>query len=244
MPKWFNSKVIRIEDETPTTKRFWVEVEDVDSFDFKAGQFITMDLPVGEKRRERWRSYSIANAPDGTNVLEFCIVYLEGGRGTTWFFDEAKLGSHIKFKGPAGTFVLPEEIEHDLVFICTGTGVAPFRSMIGDICRRRKSYKGIHLIFGTRHTGGILYREEFEKLVADMPGFQFDVALSREENLPETMFGIHSGYVHPIYLEKYAQPDPNRHFYLCGWTEMVDEARKNLADLGYDSSQVNFELYG
>ncbi len=224
----------------------------MDSFDFKAGQFVTMDLPIGEKRRDRWRSYSIANAPDGTNVLEFCIVYLEGGRGTTWFFDEAKLGTTIKFKGPTGTFVLPEEIEHDLVFICTGTGVAPFRSMIGDICRRRKNSKSIHLIFGTRHTEGILYREEFEKFVAEMPGFQFDVALSREKDLPELVpnslreapFGIHSGYVHPVYLEKYAQPDPDRQFYLCGWTEMVDEVRENLVDLGYDCSQVKFELYG
>ena len=66
---WYDSKVIKIENQSPTTKRFWVEVEGVDSFDFKAGQFVTMDLPLGEKRKQRWRSYSIANAPDGTNVL-------------------------------------------------------------------------------------------------------------------------------------------------------------------------------
>lgn len=216
----------------------------MDSFDFQAGQFVTMDLPIGEKRRDRWRSYSIANAPDGTNVLEFCIVYLEGGRGTTWFFENVEVGASIKFKGPAGTFVLPEVVETDLVFVCTGTGVAPFRSMIGDICRRRKSCKGIHLIFGTRYAEGILYQKEFEKLLGELPGFQFDVALSREKNLPEAPFNLHRGYVHPIYLEKYTEPTPTRQFYLCGWTEMVDEARTNLEHLGYDRSQVKFELYG
>ena len=244
MPTWFDSKIIRIEDMTATTKRFWVEVDGVDNFGFRAGQFVTMDLPVGEKRRERWRSYSIANAPDGTNVLEFCIVYLEGGRGTNWFFNEAKLGSNVRFKGPAGNFILPEKIETDLVFICTGTGVAPFRSMIGDLLAQKKAVKNIHLIFGTRHAESILYQNEFEKLSAEMPGFQFDVALSREQNKMDFPFGFHRGYVHPIYLKKYGEVSPDRHFYLCGWTEMVDEARKNLERLGYDRSQIKFELYG
>lgn len=244
MPKWFDSKVIRIEDETPTTKRFWVEVEGVESFPFRAGQFVTMDLPIGEKRRDRWRSYSIANSPDGSKVLEFCIVLLEGGRGSTWFFEEVKLGTPIRFKGPAGSFVLPEKIETDLVFVCTGTGVAPFRSMMGDLLAQEKTFKNIHLIFGTRYAEGILYQNEFEKWAGEVPGFRFDVALSRENGKLDLPFDIHRGYVHPVYFEKYKTPAPNRHFYLCGWTAMVDEARKNLSEMGYEKSQVKFELYG
>lgn len=244
MPKWFNSKVIRIEDETPTTKRFWVEIEDEEKFDFHAGQFVTMDLPIGEKRRERWRSYSIANAPDGSNVLEFCIVHLEGGKGTTWFFNEVEVGTPIKFKGPNGMFYLPYEIKTDLVFICTGTGVAPFRSMIGDLLATKKPHQNIHLIFGTRHAEGILYREEFEKWVGEMPDFQFDVALSREEKELDFPFETRRGYVHPIYLEKYKTPTADRHFYLCGWQNMVDEAMQNLSDLGYTERQIKHELYG
>lgn len=244
MPKWLNSKVIRIEDETPTTKRFWVEVEDVESLDFRAGQFVVMDLPIGEKRRERWRSYSIANAPDGSNVLEFCIVLLEGGKGTTWFFEEVEVGTPIRMKAPSGMFYLPEKIETDLVFICTGTGVAPFRSMIQDLHAQKKSHRSIHLIFGTRYAEGILYRKEFEKLMEEMPGFRFDVALSREENELDFPFGVRQGYVHTVYLERYKTVFADHHFYLCGWQNMIDEAIENLIELGYAENQIKHELYG
>ena len=244
---WYDSKVIRIVDESPTTKRFWLQIEGTERFDFKAGQFVTMDLPLGEKRRQRWRSYSIANAPDESNVLEFCIVHLEGGTATEFFFNEVKTGTPIKFKGPDGNFVLPEVIEKDLVLVCTGTGVAPFRSMIQDLKIKGKPHKHIHLIFGTRYRDGILYKEEFEQLAKEMPGFRYSVALSRENDLPPngSLVELKKGYVHPIYLENYAEKSPDIVFYLCGWTQMVDEAVANLiVKMGYERSQVKYELYG
>lgn len=243
---WYDSKIIKIEDESPTTKRFWVAVEGVTSFPFKAGQFVTMDLPIGEKRRQRWRSYSIANAPDGGNVLEFCIVLLEGGAGSTYFFEEVKIGTSIRFKGPDGNFVLPEMKGQKLVMICTGTGIAPFRSMLGELVNKGDLSHSIHLIFGTRFQDGILYQAEMEQLMEKMPQFHFDVALSREKApFSANSFGQHAGYVHPIYLEKYPEKDPNLQFLLCGWSGMIDEAVANLvAKKGYDRTQVKYELYG
>ena len=80
---WRTGTVIRIEDETSATRRFWVEISDIERFDFKPGQFVTLDLPIHEKPNKRWRSYSIASWPDGTNVFELVNVLLEGGAGTT-----------------------------------------------------------------------------------------------------------------------------------------------------------------
>ena len=245
--KWYESKVIRMEEASPTTRRFWLKIEEEEKFEFKAGQFVTMDLLIGERRRQRWRSYSIANAPDGSNALEFCIVHLEGGTATEYFFKEVTIGTTIKFKGPYGNFVLPDTIEHDLVFVCTGTGVAPFRSMILDIFNQKKAHKHIYLIFGTRYQDGILYQKEFEELVKKMPGFHYDVALSRAEDLivKGHLFNLQKGYVHPVYCEKFREKRPDIHFYLCGWTQMVDDAVENLVvKLGYDRSQVKYELYG
>lgn len=245
--KWYDSTIVRIEDESPNTKRFWVNVNPEDEITFKAGQFVTMDLPIHEKRLKRWRSYSIANAPNHPDQLEFCIVHLEGGAATNYFFNEVKVGTPIKFKGPSGTFVLPENIDSDLVFICTGTGVAPFRSMIGDIQQQNKSHRNIHLIFGTRYQDGILYRAEFEKLVAELPTFKFEVALSREADLAAKAFPFptYSGYLHQIYMEQYAEVRPDVHFYICGWSNMIDQAVEHLIkDLGYDPTQIHYELYG
>ncbi len=243
--KWYNGKIVKIVDETPTTKRFWVEVPE--KLPFVAGQFITMDLPISEKRLKRWRSYSIANAPDESGLLEFCIVLLEGGAATTYLFEEAEVGTSIRFKGPLGVFVLPKEVEKDLVMICTGTGIAPFRSMLIDLYQQKKSYRNIHLIFGTRYFENLLYRQDLEELAQKMPRFKFSVALSREEEISgaPTGWDMHKGYVHPVYEKYYADVRSDIVFYLCGWSNMIDEAVEKLsAGMGYDKSQIRYELYG
>ncbi len=238
---WYNGKIIRITDETPTVKRFYVELQDVENFDFRAGQFVTMDLPIGEKRLQRWRSYSIASAPAGNLMLEFCIGRLEGGLGTTYLFDEATIGTLLKFKGPDGNFCLAENQENDVVMICTGTGVAPFRSMLqGTFLEKEKKMPNFHLIFGCRYEKDILYRQELEDLAQRFPNFTYDIALSREK-----LENIHHGYVHDIYLKKYENQHQNVHFMLCGWSAMIDEAVANLLmKMGCEKTQVKYELYG
>src|SRR3954470_23127330 len=99
---WQKGIVTRIENETPVTKRFWIEFSDMKSFDFKPGQFVTIDLPIHEKPNKRWRSYSIASWPDGTNVFELVIVLLEGGAGTTYLFNHVNVGSELIFRGAQG----------------------------------------------------------------------------------------------------------------------------------------------
>lgn len=245
---WYDANVIDIQPTTsPNTRRFWVEIPEVASFSFKPGQFVTMDLPIGEKRLQRWRSYSIASAPAESNQLEFCIVRLDGGKATEYLFDDVQVGSTLRFKGPDGGFVLPETIDHDMVMVCTGTGVAPFRSMLKYIQEQNIPHRGLHLIFGTRHAEGILYQEEFVELQKTLPGFRFSVALSRENNLDAQQFPfeVQPGYVHSFYLHAYSTLRSDVKFYLCGWQNMVDEAVLNLFDkIGYDKRQIITELYG
>lgn len=236
---WYDSIVTRIEPAAPNVRRFFVEVEGLEKIDFKAGQFVTMDLPIGEKRMQRWRSYSIANAPDGANALEFCIVRSAEGAGTRYLFEQIEPGSVLRWKGPEGGFVLPSEINKDLVLICTGTGVAPFRSMIRDLQHSGRPHRNLHLIFGARRCEDILYYDEWMELARTLPGFRFDVALSREADWAD-----YKGYVHQIYQSKYAKVRPDVSFYLCGWTKMIDEGVANLITMGYDRTQIHYELYG
>lgn len=236
--QWYDSKVVEIRDMSPTVKQFFLEVEGIENFEFKAGQFITLDLPISEKRLKRWRSYSIANHPSGTNIIELCIVYLDGGLGTDYLFNEVEVGTNIRFKGPSGAFYLPEEVSKDLVMICTGTGVAPFRSMLFDLIREKKAHERIHLIFGARKSEDILYRAEFEKISKDWEWFTYDICLSREESWD----GI-KGYVHQVYMQK--EFSENTKFYLCGWSKMIDEAVENLlSKKKIDKKEIIYELYG
>jgi ferredoxin-NADP reductase len=245
MWKWYDSKIIQIEAIAPTTRRFWLQIEGAIPFEFKAGQFVTMDLPISEKRLKRWRSYSIASMPTlpASDILEFCIVRSDTGAGTKYLFEEATIGTNIRFKAPDGNFVLTEEriAEKNLVFICTGTGVAPFRSMIHDILNRQLPYKKLHLIFGTRTEEGILYRNEFEDLQSKYPNFKYDVVLSR----PKPSWEGRRGYVHQVYMEDYPNPSAEMDFWICGWSKMIDEAVEHLLlDLKCVKSQIHYELYG
>ena len=74
VPLWQKGIVTRMEDETPNTIRFWIELPETSNFEFKPGQFVTLDLPIHEKPAKRWRSYSIASCPDGGNVIELVSV--------------------------------------------------------------------------------------------------------------------------------------------------------------------------
>jgi ferredoxin-NADP reductase len=238
MWNWQTARVTQIVQEASETRRFFLRVENTEHFAFRAGQFITLDLPVSAKRLQRWRSYSIASVPEGGNVIELCIVRLDGGLGTAYLFDTLKIGDTLTFKGADGTFVLPENPPKKMVMIATGTGIAPFRSMIGVLSQNdtQNEKTQVHLIFGTRTADGILYKKEWQNLQTENPNFQFSVALSRED-APNTV----RGYVHQIYTKTF---DPEAHYYLCGWKNMIDEAVENLKKLGLKETQLHYELYG
>lgn len=239
---WRTGKVIRIENATFNTRRFWIEVLDVPVFDFKPGQFVTLDLPIHEKRNKRWRSYSIASYPDGTNVIELVIVQLEGGLGSTYLFNQVVVGSELTLRGPQGVFVLPETLDKDLFLVCTGTGIAPFRSMVHYIHQHRIPHQNIYLIFGTRYLNDCLYKAEFEQLSTQLPLFHYLPTFSRED--PALPY-IRHGYVHHVYEQIVQQQNhPPAVFFLCGWKNMIDEARDKIVALGYDRRDVHLELYG
>ena len=234
---WRKGIVTDIQEAAPGTNRYFIQVPDTDRFDFEPGQFVTLDLPIGEKTSERWRSYSIASAPDGTNIFDLVIVKANGGRGTEYIFDQISVGGEFTLRGPQGKFVLPGSLDKDVFLICTGTGIAPFRSMIRHIYNHHTPHKNIYLVFGCRKKVDLLYFEEFNALAQQLESFHYVPTLSREE-----WEGL-TGYVHPAYADKLKARQP-AYFFLCGWKEMIMQARTNLLDMGYDKKDIHFELYG
>lgn len=234
---WLTGKVIRIENETIDTKRFWIQVPALTVFDFIPGQFVTLDLPIHEKANKRWRSYSIASWPDGSNIFELIIVLDKKGVGTPYLFDEIKVGTEIPIRGPQGVFTLKEPLDEDLILICTGTGIAPFRGMIHHIKNNNIPHKNIYLVFGCRTRSSLLYFEEMKNLQNEIAGFHYIPTLSRE------LWDGQTGYVHDVYELLATDRQPAK-FYLCGWRGMIDEARTKLTEMGYDKKVVHFEIYG
>lgn len=238
---WQKGKIIRIEDETSTTKKFWIEILDHERFDFIPGQFVTLDLPIHEQPNKRWRSYSIASSPNNSNVIELIIVLMEGGLGTSYLFNEARVGTEFPIRGPQGHFTLPEQIESDIFMICTGTGIAPFRSMVQHIHHNNIPHKEIFLIYGTRKCMDALYMEELNDLKQKLTGFHYIPTFSREEVVSE---GQCIGYVHAVYEQLMEEKRNSPQFYLCGWKDMITDARNRIQGMGIDKKDIHFELYG
>ena len=234
---WRKGIVIKIENETPDTRRFYIEIPEISSFEFTPGQFVTLDLPIHEKSNKRWRSYSIASRPDGTNVIELLIVLNPQGLGTPYLFNEIKVGSELTLRGPQGVFVLHQPLEKDIYLICTGTGIAPFRSMVQHIFHQQIPHQKIYLIYGCRKKNNLMYFDELNNLQKEMNDFIYIPTLSREE------WEGKSGYVHDVYEELIAHHTP-ANFYLCGWREMIDDAKNKIITLGYDKKDIHIELYG
>jgi CDP-4-dehydro-6-deoxyglucose reductase len=157
-------------------------------------------------------------------------------------FKGADVGTEVLLRGPVGVFTMPPILDKDLYLICTGTGIAPFRSMIHYIHQHNIPHKNIYLIFGCRTLPDALYKEEMEMLQANENGFSYQPTFSKSADVPE---GFNKGYVHAVY-EKIIQANnlAPANFYLCGWKEMIDEAREKIMQLGYEKKDIHFELYG
>jgi ferredoxin-NADP reductase len=237
---WQTAIIINIEQLTEHTRRFFFQMKDADVFHFKPGQFITLDLPIHERQSKRLRSYTIASAPDNTNQFELVIVALPEGKGSHYLFEKGAIGTEVQFRGPLGNFIL-DDLTKDLCLVCTGTGIAPFRSQLLYLFKNNIVIPDIHLVFGTRYFKDILFFDEMMELENQSPNFHYHIVLSREENI---YYKGDRGYVHPLYENICDKGKKQMRFYLCGWRPMIDEARKRLADLGYAKENVHLELYG
>ncbi len=131
---WQTGKVIRIENATAATRRFWIELVSGQPFHFEPGQFVTLDLPIHEKPSKRWRSYSIASWPDGSPVFELVIVLLEGGAGTKYLFEEIQVGSELTLTRSAGIF-----------YITRANRKRPFSGLYRNRCRSIPRHGSSHL---------------------------------------------------------------------------------------------------
>jgi ferredoxin-NADP reductase len=194
-------------------------------FTFDAGQWITLVLPCagGELRR----AYSIASSPNGTSGFDLAVTYVDGGPGSTYLHG-LEPGATVKAIGPQGFFTRTvQDATAPALFVGTGTGVAPLRSMLRAAIDRGSSAP-ICLLFGVRNRQEILYREELEDLARTHPHFRLEVTLSRPEEEWQARRGYVQLHVRELYdsLASGSESDPQ--VYVCGLERMVGAVRDVL----------------
>jgi ferredoxin-NADP reductase len=222
---------------TGTTRHLEWEVVEGGPFDFIAGQFVSMTL--SQNGSEHTRAYSIASAPRPGSRFDLCLNRVPGGVFSNYLCDLAP-GATMDFTGPHGFFVVRRPVERHLVFIATGTGIAPMRGMLADLFTPGAELeREVWLLFGVRHPETILYREEFDQFATHHRRFHFVPTLSRA---PADWPG-ERGHVQPL-LRKLFSGRRDLDAYICGLKEMVDDVRRILKEeFGLDRRQIHYEKY-
>lgn len=225
---------------TPMIRHLGFAPEDEQPIPFKAGQFITLNIEGPNKIIHR--SYSIANVP-GDNTLELACAYVEGGVATKLLFG-LQPGDSVLASGPFGLFTLKEERPIRYVLIATGTGVAPYRSMLKDIQERFENSHPelqVALVLGVRNPSELLFGEEFVQFARTQPRFQFYACYS-QANSENPQHFERQGRVQAAFKDLALDP-VNDVVYLCGNPNMIDETFALLTEMGFDKKAVRREKY-
>lgn len=185
----------------------------------------------GEKKITR--AYSICSEPGG-NRFELCLNRLQEGIFSPYLF-EMQPGDAVEMRPPLGQFVLRPDA--GAVMVATGTGIAPFRSILRSHLARGDR-RPMTLLFGVRYESTILYREEFESLALRYPNFRFWPSLSR----PEPGWPGRAGHVQAHLAEAIGERR-DLNVYICGLKLMVDDVRTILKGMGFDRKQIIYEKY-
>jgi Flavodoxin reductases (ferredoxin-NADPH reductases) family 1 len=235
--KNFDARVVRSVALTEFTKHLELEVEGVSHFGFVPGQWLSVKTvtPDGE---EMTRAYSIASPPSENGHVAFCLNRVEEGFMSNYLCS-LEDGAKISFQGPFGDFTLRPPLR-DTVFIATGTGVAPFRSMLQWLMAEKDRHQDreFWLLFGARTAPDLYYSKEFEQLVAKHANFHFMPTLSRA---PEEWKGLR-GYVQE-HVGEIVGMRTDMHAYICGLDKMVKANRELLKSLGWDRTSIRYEKY-
>jgi NAD(P)H-flavin reductase len=219
-----------INQECHDTKSFTLNLKD--KFSFQPGQFVILTLPY--HGRVVRRSYSLSSPPN-QDTAEICLNYVKGGAASEFFFN-AKTGQTIELDGPYGLFTL-QDTNKPKLFIATGTGVAPLRSMILDLYQHKDKRRAT-LIFGERTEAELLFRNEFEAIAEKYPEFNYIPILSKSTN----GWAGKQGYVQDV-MKNYIKDVKEIEVYVCGLKEMVDQVQQKLLKLGVPGANIFTERF-
>jgi len=168
--KRYNAKVFRNTLASPGVSVLELRLPAGQKVRFKAGQYLHIILPNGERR-----SYSMANAPHQSDVLQLHIRHVPDGRFSGQV-QNLNPGDSLLIEMPFGQFHLREDSERPIVFIAASTGLAPIKSMMEDIIRR-KIQRPIQLFWGVRDAQDLYSLAFIQTWKKQLPDMQLSISV-------------------------------------------------------------------
>ncbi len=199
------------------------------------------------------RAYSMANYPLERGILLFTIRiafapdYREDippGKMSSWLFN-LKPGDKVTVSGPYGEF-FARDTDNEMCFVAAGAGMAPMRAHIFDQLLRLKSKRKMTFWYSARNLKESFYREEFDRLAAEHPNFEWHLVLSEprpEDHWTGPVGLVRHNVLRDLYLKNHPAPE-DIEYYLCGPKVMNDAVIKLAMDLGVDREHILLDDFG
>ncbi len=229
------ARVARVTDLSPSVRSLALAPVD-GPVGFEPGQWVDLEVKTPEGTWKR--AYSLASAPSSAE-LEIAVTLVIDGRLSP-VLHRLEPGHEVTVDGPQGFFTQDAALRRQpALFVATGTGLAPFRSML---LSRAKSGEAagapVTLLFGCRAEEDILWRPELEAL-AESGQIRLEVSLSR----PTGAWRGRTGYVQ-AHVAELARELAEPHVFICGLNKMVSEVRAVCKQqLAYPRTRVHSERY-
>ena len=246
----YNASLVTRSDETESLGYFTVKF-DGEATPFEPGQYMTIGVfsegETGVPPRIVQRPYSVASDPGvaDSEGYELYVRRVEGGLFTPLLW-RLPLGHRMRMIGPKGKFTLEPDDDRTHLFISSGTGNAPFVSMMKALLREGRPRKAVFLN-GVSYAGDLGYRSLVEGWEASgQYPVTFIPTVSRP-NAPQNAgwtgrWGRVESIVGPVVEELGLTPD-NSIAYICGNPDMILAAEETLLGRGFPEPQVKKELY-
>ena len=229
---------VMIIPEAPNVMTFAFRPPSGARFHYKAGQFVTLDLPVPGGNLQR--TYTISSSPVSSAYLSVTVKAQPDSIGTRWMFDHLKPGMRIRAYGPAGLFHLPPHPDGKYLFISAGSGVTPMMSMATTLFERGED-PDICFVLCANRPSDLIFRRKLEFMASRVTGL--DLHFVVQERDPFDTWTGYRGRFNQLMLGLMCNDYLDRDVYCCGPEGFMSGVRDILNTLGYDMSRYHQESF-
>lgn len=225
---------------TPTALHLAFEHAEGAALAFRAGQFIQLHV-VDAQGIEQRRSYSLAGAPQEHAGRWEILVGLTPGGLASARLAQMPLGEIVSASGPFGRFGLAaRDAAPRYLMIATGTGIAPFRSMLPELVQRAEAGARVELLHGVRESAQLYFREAFAAAAERVSTLRYRGCVSQQPVADEASLLV-PGRVQGALAA--LEPQPSDIACLCGHPAMVDEVAARLREIGLPPPSIRRERF-
>jgi CDP-4-dehydro-6-deoxyglucose reductase, E3 len=234
-------RVIKLERAAHDVMVLALKLPQHERLKFLAGQYIDILLRDGQRR-----SFSLANPPSQSDVLEIHVRRVPGGKFTEHVFTTLQEKDLLRFRGPLGIFFLrdddsapPGALGRPAILIAGGTGFAPIKAIVLDAIARGIK-RPLHLYWGTRARRDLYLHDLAAGWQRDHGQIRYTPVLS--ETLPADAWRGRVGWVHEAVLADYADLS-GVDVYASGPPPMIEAIRASFPARGLAEDRLHYDSF-